>query len=372
MSDVVTLKSLLYENTMSAAAELAAPEGDDGAIRCVACGHRCLVLPGRAGVCRVRFNQDGVLRVPAGYVAGLQIDPIEKKPFYHAYPGRDALSFGMLGCDFHCSYCQNWVTSQALRDDRAVAAPRFCTADQLVTLAVENRVPVVVSTYNEPLITSEWAVEVFKRAREHNIVCGYVSNGNATPEVLAYLRPYVDLYKIDLKGFNDKNYRKLGGVLDHVLDTIRRTKAMGFWVEVVTLVVPTFNDSDDELKQIADFIASVSPEIPWHCTAFHPDYKMGGPPPTPRDTLLRAYEIGRAAGLTFVYPGNVHGRVGDRENTACRECGACVIRRSGFTVLENRMREGRCPDCGAAVPGVWEADAPAARDGVAFPRPVRF
>lgn len=369
MAGTTSLKTLLSDNTMSASPALVVRDGDG--LRCFACGHRCLIRAGREGVCRVRFNRDGVLRVPGGYVAGLQIDPIEKKPFYHAFPGRDALSFGMLGCDYHCGYCQNWVTSQALRDDRAVSLPRFSTAEQLAELAVEHGAPVVVSTYNEPLITSEWAVEVFKEARRRGLICGYVSNGNGTPEVLRFIRPYVDLYKVDLKGFDDKHYRELGGVLANVLGTIENLVAMGFWVEVVTLVVPDFNDSDAELGGIARFLAGVSKNIPWHVTAFHPDYKMNDNHRTPAATLLRAYDLGKEAGLHFVYPGNIHGGVGDRENTYCPTCNAMVIRRTGFYVHENRMTSpGKCPSCGGDIAGVWEAAAPKKSDGTGIPRPV--
>lgn len=365
-----SLKSLLYDHTMTAHPDLATVE--EKGIRCLACGHRCLVRPGRSGVCHVRFNREGELRVPAGYVAGLQIDPIEKKPFYHAFPGREALSFGMLGCDYHCGYCQNWVTSQALRDDRAISMPRFCNPRQLADLAVEHGAPVVVSTYNEPLITSEWAVEVFKEARRRGLTCGYVSNGNGTPEVLRFIRPYVDLYKVDLKGFNDSHYRELGGVLSSVLRTIENLVAMGFWVEIVTLVVPGFNDGDEELTAIAKFLAGVSRDMPWHVTAFHPDYKMQDNGSTPVSTLLRAYEIGKAAGLRHVYPGNAHGGVGDRENTFCPDCGAAVIVRTGFYVKENRMKKpGRCPACDGAIAGVWESAAPSRSDGKGLPRPVR-
>ena len=252
----MSLKTLLEDNTMASAPALAIDEGD-GVVRCVACGHRCRIADGKAGVCRVRFNRGGELRVPAGYVAGLQIDPIEKKPFYHAYPGRDALSFGMLGCDLHCSYCQNWISSQTLRDDSAATMPRTASAEEIVRLAIQEHVPVMVSTYNEPLITADWAVEIFKGAREHGIVCGFVSNGNGTPEVLEFLRPHVDLYKVDLKCYNDRSYRKLGGTLKAVLDTIAKLEEMDFWVEVVTLVVPGFNDSDEELTDIAKFIRRV-------------------------------------------------------------------------------------------------------------------
>lgn len=366
-----SLKELLEQHTITAAPELTLDEGE-GMLRCVACGHRCKIPEGRFGVCRVRFNRNGELRVPGGYVAGVAVDPIEKKPFFHAFPAREALSFGMLGCDLHCQYCQNWVTSQALRDDQAVSMPQFCSAERLVEIAVQQRAPVVVSTYNEPLITSDWAVQVFRLAKQKGIVCGYVSNGNATPEVLEFIRPYVDLYKVDLKGFNDRNYRKLGGVLGNILESIQTIKQMGFWLEIVTLVIPGFNDSDEELKEMAAFIAGVSPSIPWHVTAFHPDYKMDDPPPTPAKTLLRAYEIGKQAGLHFVYPGNLSGRVGDRENTYCPQCQALLIRRYGFSVEENRMAGDKCPDCHTIVPGVWEAHAPKQTAGNGLPRGVRF
>ena len=371
MMTKMRLKDLLYENTMPAAEALTVQEADN-AVRCVACGHRCLIREGKAGICRVRFNAGGALRVPAGYVAGLQVDPIEKKPFFHAYPGRDAMSFGMLGCDFHCGYCQNWVTSQALRDDEALALPRLCSAEELVSLAVKHGAPVVVSTYNEPLITSDWAVQVFEKAREQGLACGYVSNGNGTAEVLAFIRPFVSLYKVDLKGFDEKKYHKLGGVLKNVLDSIVRLKAMGFWVEIVTLVVPGFNDSDEELRGMAEFIAGVSPDIPWHVTAFHPDYKMVEPARTGVHELERAYHAGKAAGLRYVYPGNLPGLVGDRENTYCPTCGAALIRRHGFYVLENRMRGNDCCECGTTIPGVWEQHAPVRSTGTGMPRAVRI
>ena len=178
-----------------------------GRLRCYACGHRCLILPGQRGVCKVRWNQDGRLMVPKGYVAALQLDPVEKKPFFHALPGSRALSFGMLGCDLHCGYCQNALTSQALRDPAMGVPPEEVTAEDLVTLALRRGARILTSTYNEPLISSEWAVEVFKTGRQRGLVPSYVSNGNATPEVLEYLRPWVDLYKVDLKGFDDRHYR---------------------------------------------------------------------------------------------------------------------------------------------------------------------
>lgn len=326
-------------------------------VRCFACGHRCKIAPGRDGICKVRFNKDGVLYVPHGYVAGLQIDPIEKKPFFHALPGAQALSFGMLGCDYHCAYCQNWITSQAIRDPIAGTPPNSITAERIVGIALEHNVPVLTSTYNEPLITSEWAVEIFKLARKYNIVCSYVSNGNGTPEVLDYIKPYVQLYKIDLKSFRQKNYQQLGGRLENVLFTIQRLKELSIWVEIVTLVVPGFNDSDEELTDIAQFLFSVSPDIPWHVTAFHQDYRMTEPDNTPVETLVRAAEIGYAQGLHFVYAGNIPGRVGRYENTFCPSCNELLIERYGFTVRKNRLIDGSCPNCKREIPGVWSYPA---------------
>lgn len=301
----------------------------------------------------MRWNENGVLRVPRGYVAGLGVDPIEKKPFYQAYPGAAAMSFGMLGCNFHCGFCQNWITSQALRDDEAISSPVFIEPQRIVELAIEHGCHVLTSTYNEPLITAEWAIEIFKLGRPHGLVGSFVSNGNATPEALEYLRPHVDLFKIDLKAFRDETYRQLGGVLENVLSTIRLARQMGFWVELVTLLVPGMNDSDEELQQMTAFVAGVSPEIPWHVTAFHPDYKMTQPQRTSGQMLARAYEIGCQAGLQFVYAGNLPGQVGDREHTKCPGCGEVLIEREGFYVRRNSLREGHCPICERRIPGVW-------------------
>ena len=327
----------------------------DGRLRCYACGHCCPLPAGAIGVCKVRFNEGGQLRVPWGYVGGTQCDPIEKKPFFHAYPGALAYSFGMLGCDLHCAYCQNWVTSQAVRDPAAVAPPLSASPEQLVGDALRLGARVIVSTYNEPLITSEWAVSVFKEAKHSGMRCVYISNGNGTREALTYLRPWLDAYKIDLKTMQDKQYRQLGGVLSNVLDTIKLVKELGLWLEVVTLIVPGFNDSNDELWDAARYLVSVSPDIPWHVTAFHPDYRMIDPPPTTVDTLVRAAEIGVEAGLRYVYAGNLPGRVGEWEHTYCPSCHETVVKRQGFHVIENRLAatNGHCPKCHTLIPGVW-------------------
>jgi pyruvate formate lyase activating enzyme len=327
-------------------------EGD--AIRCVACGHRCYIKPGRAGTCKVRFNEGGELRVPRGYVGGIAVDPIEKKPFFHAWPGSLALSFGMLGCDYRCGYCQNWITSQALRDPKAVAPPMEIEPAQFVELARRHGARVITSTYNEPLITSEWAVEIFREAKKGGLVCSYVSNGNGTPEVLDYVAPWVDLYKVDLKSFNPKNYHQLGGNIEPVLETIRGLHARGIWVEIVTLVVPGFNDSPAELGQIAGFIAGVDPDIPWHVTAFHGEYRMTANENTGVRHLLAAYRIGRDAGLRYVYPGNIPRAFGELEGTHCPGCSALLVSRSGFSVGANRIVDGACPDCGEPIAGRWD------------------
>jgi pyruvate formate lyase activating enzyme len=327
----------------------------EGRLRCYACGHRCVIPAGQRGICKVRYNVEGRLLVPWGYVAGLQLDPIEKKPFFHAYPGAKALSFGMLGCDLHCSYCQNALTSQALRDPLMGVPPQDVTPEAVVAAARRVGARVLTSTYNEPLITSEWAVHVFQAAKAAGVVCSFVSNGNATPEVLEYLRPWVDLYKVDLKGMNDRNYRKLGGVLQTILDSIRLIRQKGFWLEIVTLVIPGFNDTDAELTDAARFIASVSPDIPWHVTAFHQDYKMRDRENTPARALCRAAEIGVAAGLRYVYAGNLPGRVGPFEHTYCPSCRTPLIERLGYTILRDRLTPtgGRCPSCSTTVAGVW-------------------
>lgn len=348
-----TLRDILDEHVREGDRALWEPIERDR-IRCYACGHCCPISEGQVGVCKVRFNRGLKLYVPFGYVAGVQCDPIEKKPFFHASPGALAYSFGMLGCDLHCSYCQNWVTSQALRDPDAVSPPRASDPELLVQDALAQGAKVLVSTYNEPLITSEWAVAVFRRARAAGLQTAFVSNGNGTPQVLEYLRPWVDLYKVDLKSFDDRHYRELGGRLQPILDTIRSLHQMGIWLEIVTLLIPGFNDSDDELRRLTEFVASVSADIPWHVTAFHQDYKMVSPEDTTAEDLLRAAAIGRGAGLRYIYCGNLPGQVGEFEDTHCHHCGETLIRRSGYFVEEYKLTPaGNCSSCHAAIPGRW-------------------
>lgn len=351
--NVATLREILDKRVQEAAPELWEPL-DRNRIRCYSCGHCCPIPEGQPGVCKVRFNRGGKLYVPWGYVGGVQCDPIEKKPFFHAYPGALAYSFGMLGCDLHCSYCQNWVTSQALRDPEAISPPIEATPELLVQDAKAQGAKVVVSTYNEPLITSEWAVAVFRQAKAAGLMTGFVSNGNGTPQVLKYLRPWIDLYKVDLKSFDDRHYRQLGGRIQPILETIRSLHQMGIWLEIVTLLIPGFNDSNDELRRLAEFLCGISPDIPWHVTAFHQDYKMTSPEDTKPSDLLRAVVIGREVGLRYVYAGNLPGQVGELENTTCPDCGETLIRRYGYFIEDYKLTpEGACPACHHVIPGCW-------------------
>jgi pyruvate formate lyase activating enzyme len=350
---VPTLRDILDQRVHEADASLY-QQLENQRVRCFSCGHCCPIPEGQPGVCKVRYNREGKLYVPWGYTAGMQCDPIEKKPFFHAHPGALAYSFGMLGCDLHCGYCQNWVTSQALRDPEAVSPPLEVSPERMVREALEQGARVLVSTYNEPLITSEWAVAVFKEAKAAGLLTGFVSNGNATPQVLDYLRPWLDLYKVDLKSFDDRHYHELGGRIGPILDSIRRIHQMGLWLEIVTLLIPGFNDSTDELRRLTEFLAGISPDIPWHVTAFHADYKMTDSRDATVEDLLRAAEIGQQAGLRYIYAGNLPGMVGRWEDTRCPQCGETLISRHGYFIEDYRLTpEGRCPDCSHQIPGRW-------------------
>lgn len=343
--DVLTVPARLVENQT------------DGSVVCQACAHRCHIQKDKRGICQVRFNRGGELRAPWGYVAGLNPDPIEKKPFAHFLPGETALTFGMLGCNFHCDFCQNWVSSQALRDPASEESGTYIqniTPEEMIAHTRRTNSKIIASSYNEPLITSEWAMDIFKLAKKEGLKTVYVSNGYATPEALQALKPILDGFKVDLKSMQEKNYRSMGARLQPVLDSIKLAREMGYWVEVVTLVIPDFNDSNEELWDAARFLVSVSADIPWHVTAFHPMYEHDHVPPTPAETLQRAAEIGQEAGLRYVYAGNLPGRVGSLENTYCPHCHELLIERRGYYVMENKLvNKAACPVCGETIAGVW-------------------
>lgn len=326
----------------------------DGRVQCVACAHRCEIAPGRRGACKVRHNEGGSLRVPWGYAGNLQINPIEQAPFMHAHAGENVLTLGMLGCNLHCGYCQNWQLSQVLRDPAAPEIPTLIDAQDIVAVARKRGIRVVLSSLNEPLITAEWVAEVFSHAKAAGITTGIVSSGHGTGEVLRFLQPHVDMVKIDLKTMSPRQYRALGGDLQSVLDTIQMVYCMGFWLEIVTLVVPGWNDSEEDLRQAARFIASVSPDIPWTLWDFHQDYRMQDHDDARPEDVVRAATIGRSEGLHFTYAGVKPGRVGAFEQTTCPNCSAIAVGRIGYQVTSYAIDSaGRCETCGHSIPGRW-------------------
>jgi pyruvate formate lyase activating enzyme len=295
----------------------------------------------------------GSFHYPFGYVSSLASDPIEKKPLYHVLPGADALSFGMLGCNLRCDFCQNWDISMIGRDPFARGMPIEISAEEMVVWGVGQGARIAASTYNEPLITSEWAMAVFQHARKHGMLTGMVSNGNATEKVLDFLRPQMDFFKIDLKTFNPDSYHQLGGSLRSIRKAIEYAKEIGLWVEIVTLIVPGFNDSIDEIRAAAKYLKGISPEIPWHFTAFHPDYKRKGSHRTTTESIMRLAETAQEEGMQYIYVGNTVGGTDKFQHTHCPQCHSLLIRRRGFSTLSNRITNGRCPDCQTAIPGIW-------------------
>lgn len=327
---------------------------DNKKVRCFACSHYCIIFEGKRGICKVRYNRDGKLYVPYGYVAGLGNDPVEKKPLYHFLPGTDTMTFGMFGCNFHCPFCQNWLSSQVLKDERAGYEPYIISSDEIVNLAIRYRSSSITSSYNEPAITIEWAKEIFLKAKEKGFRTAVVSNGYFSKEAIDYISPYLDAYKVDLKSFNEKNYKILGAKLEPVLDSIKYAKEKGLWVEIVTLLVPEFNDSENELREIAKFIKSISSEIPWHITAFHPDYKMSDRDYTSPQSLLKAALIGKEEGLLYIYIGNIYGGpLSVWENTYCPSCKKAIVKRRGFSVYEINIKDGKCKFCNFKIAGIW-------------------
>ncbi|MDT8389671.1 MAG: AmmeMemoRadiSam system radical SAM enzyme [Lentisphaeria bacterium] len=327
--------------------------GRDKTVRCLACAHRCVIPEGGHGRCSVRVNVAGHLLVPGGEVSALAADPVEKKPLYHFFPGATTLSFGMEGCSFTCGFCQNWRISQRARHDGLPKQTTPRTAEQIVTAALRSGLTIITSTYNEPLISSEWAVEIFTLARQHGLKTAFVTNGFASPEAVDFLAPRLDAVNVDLKCFTEENYRSLGGRLAPVLETLDRLREREKWVEVTTLVVPGFNDSDEELTALARHLAQWNPDAPWHVSAYHESYHYhAAAPRTPMETITRAIAIGKAAGLRFVYSGNLPPGA-EQADTFCPACGTVLITRRGFTVTGDYLTDGACPNCGAEIPGVW-------------------
>ncbi len=322
------------------------------AVKCKLCAHRCTIAPGKEGICRVRENRGGTLySLVYGKAVARNVDPIEKKPFFHFLPGSSSFSIATVGCNFHCSYCQNFDISQMVRDGNEIIGESLPPED-VVRLAVEYDCRSISYTYTEPTIFMEYAYDTACFAKEKGLKNNFVTNGYMTEEALKFVRPNLDAANIDLKAFTDKFYTDMcGAKLEPVLSSIAGMKRLGIWVEVTTLIIPTLNDSPHELREIAEFIKSVGEEIPWHVSRFHPTYRVNDTPATPADILRKAREIGREAGLRYVYTGNIPGD--DGENTYCYQCGKLLIRRYGFQVIENVIVDAKCPQCGAVIDGVF-------------------
>jgi len=323
-----------------------------GVIECMCCSHHCKISKGKTGICGVRYNDDGQLKLLVyGRVAARNIDPIEKKPLHHFYPGTEIYSIGTIGCNFRCQFCQNWDISQYHKDhsiEEVGKAGIPLSTEEMVDYCLKNGIPSIAFTYNEPTIFFEYTFDTAKLAKEKGLKTVYVSNGFESEEALEKLMPYIDAMNIDLKSFYDDYYVKIcGGRVEPVKRNIKNLWDKGMWIEVTTLVVTNHNDTEKEFKEIAEFLYSVSPDIPWHISRYFPAYKMDDPP-TPESTLEKAYKIGKKAGLNYVYVGNIMGL--DKENTHCPKCNELCIRRVGYMV-EDYTKKGVCPKCGLKIPG---------------------
>jgi len=321
-------------------------------VRCHLCAHACLIHPGTRGICAVRENREGILySLVYGKVISANIDPIEKKPIFHMLPGSTSLSIATVGCNFRCKHCQNYEISQYPRERKFEVPGSDMTPGDVVDLAVRSGCESISYTYTEPTIFFEFAYDCARLAHERGIKNVFVSNGYTGAEATGMIAPYLTANNIDLKG-NEAFYRDICGArLKPVLDTIILMKNLGVWVEVTTLIIPGLNDSDKDLTDIAEFLVSVDPAIPWHVSAFRPTYKLMDRPSTSVESLRKAVEIGRRAGLRYVYEGNVPGE--DNENTYCPSCREQLIHRVGYRIRENRLADGRCPKCASLVEGIW-------------------
>jgi pyruvate formate lyase activating enzyme len=324
---------------------------EEGRVACGLCAHRCSIAAGDFGVCGVRRNEGGKLRTLVyGEVIAAHVDPIEKKPFYHFLPGTTSFSIATIGCNFRCAFCQNWQISQTSIKGDGEKGTRLSPED-VVKEALAAGCRSISYTYTEPTIFFEYAYDTARLAKAQGLCNNFVTNGYMTAEALEAIKPYLDAANVDLKSFRDETYKKVCKArLEPVLDSIRLMKKLGIWIEVTTLVVPGLNDGDEELGEIARFLAGIDPDIPWHLSRFHPDYRYTDAVPTPVRTLEKAADIGKKAGLRYIYIGNVWGL---SEDTHCPACGTLLIRREGFRVIENRMKDSHCRHCLAPIAGIF-------------------
>lgn len=341
---------------------------DNKKVFCTACKQACTISPNNTGICAVRQNIDGKLYLLVyGQAVAANIDPIEKKPLFHFLPGTDIFSIGTVGCNFGCEFCQNWQISQVSKEIKArlmenkkmeklgveIGKLGFeLMPEKIVNICVKDNIPSIAYTYNEPIIFFEYAYDTAKLGKNKKKRNVFVTSGFETDEALEKLKPYLDAMNIDLKSFSDSFYKKVCKArLQPVLDTIKKVHELGIWLEITTLVIPGKNDSDKELKQIADFIASISKDIPWHISAFYPHYKMTDVPATTHDSLIKAYEIGKKAGLNYVYVGNVPDV--ERSSTYCPKCNELLIERDYYKTTIKNFKNGKCGKCNEKIPGVW-------------------
>ncbi len=325
---------------------------DDKKVHCHLCRHNCLIADGGRGICHVRENREGILySLVYGMPISHHVDPIEKKPLFHFFPGSKAFSIATAGCNFRCFHCQNHEISQMPKDERRILGQEL-SAEDAVGFAGKAQCMSISYTYTEPTIFFEYAFDMARIAKEKGIYNNFVTNGYIEEEPLKAVKPYLDAANIDLKGFTDKFYKKTCGAdLSRVLDTIRLYKKLGIWIELTTLIIPGYNDSEAELRAIARFIKNdLGVETPWHVSAFYPTYKLLDAPRTPAKTLHRAWEIGNEEGLRYVYQGNIPGSAG--ENTYCHSCKKLIIGRYGYTIGEYHIKDGACEFCNAVVDGV--------------------
>ena len=323
----------------------------DNRVKCYLCRHNCIIDEGKKGICRVRENHGGILySLVYRKLISENIDPIEKKPLYHFYPGTTSFSVATVGCNFRCLNCQNYEISQLPKDHDQIVG-KDVAPEKIVEDALSYRCKSIAYTYTEPTIFFEYAYEIAKLATQKSLKNVFVTNGYTTREALTTIKPFLHAANVDLKSFSKETYKKLCGArLENVLDCIRSYKEMGIWIEITTLIIPEINDSGSELRQIAEFIKSVGPEIPWHVSRFYPKYRLIEKPPTPVDTLRMARKIGLEAGLRHVYEGNVPGEGG--ENTYCYKCKNILIKRYGYQIIENNIVNSQCPACNAVIDGI--------------------
>lgn len=324
----------------------------DGRVACALCAHRCEIAPGHEGVCKVRSNEGGALVTRATRIVAQAVDPIEKKPFYHFLPGSMSFSLAAAGCNFRCDFCQNWSMSQAPRRPYPASPGHEVEPEAVVRLAKEAGCATLAFTYTEPTIFFELAKAVGTLGRAAGLKNLFVTNGFLTPEAVEAAKEFLDAANVDLKCFREDTYRRVcGGTLKGVQAGLEALLEAGMWVEVTTLVVPGVNDGEAELRGIAQYLVGLSQDLPWHLSRFHPDYRRTEGVPTPVATLERAWELGREAGLRYVYLGNCQGH--PSESTRCPTCDTIVAQRAGFRLPEVRLVQGACPSCSGRIAGRW-------------------